>query len=357
MSTFRTSPVRLNEGVYSDASQDVQVLKTCTFYHDRYGKVEITHQMLSEMVENFKKGTRGIDVMIDYAHNSDLEAAAWIKNLKIIENQDLGQHELWATAEWTPKGHKTLADKEYAYLSADFDPDYRDNENPEVRHGAVLLGAGLTNRPVVKRMESIIELSEYSKKESAMQEKELADKEKMEMMEKQLEEYAEKMKLQEDEMGMMKKVMEELGVDSVEGLLEKIAEMKSKMEEGKEIEIELAELKEEKSKREKEFKFNELMKKGLVTEAQREKALKLSEKEFNSFVDVVGVNEKGLKFSEVGHGKEEAAPKKEAAKDVADIVRERAVKLSEEKKLPMGKAISQVLKEDKELSAKYYGNK
>ena len=67
-----------------------------------------------------------------------------------------------ARVDWTPNGEKILAEKEFRYLSAEFDVDYTDNETPDISHGTVLLGAGLTNRPVIKRMDAVITLSENS---------------------------------------------------------------------------------------------------------------------------------------------------------------------------------------------------
>lgn len=362
--TLRTVPIKLNEVVYEDVSKEIQILRTCTFYHDRYGKVEITPLMLAEMVDNFKGNTRGIDIMIDYAHNSELEAAGWIKELFVRDNQETGEQELWAIPNWTPKGQKTLSDKEYAYLSADFDPDYRDNENPDKKFGAVLLGAGLTNRPVVKKMKPVIQLSEYSKESKMAKSIELMEKE-LEEKDKKLQEQEAKMgeyKMQEDRMEKLKQIMKDLDAESVEDLIEIIANMKKGVEEkeGMEVELsgmkkELAEFKKDAFKKEKELKFNELMEKGLVIEAQREKVLKLGEEGFKSFIEIAAINKEGLKLSEIGHGKNETKDQAEGKeKNVEDIVKEKAVKLAEEKKIPMHKAMSQVLKDNKDLKEKYY---
>lgn len=123
--------------------------------------------MLSEMVENFENESRGIVPALDYMHESQNIAAGWFKKLFIKASEN--GHELWAQIEMTPNGAKVLSDKEFGYVSADFDTEYQDNETGE-KHGCVLLGAGLTNRPVIKRMASAISLSE---KESMKTEKKL----------------------------------------------------------------------------------------------------------------------------------------------------------------------------------------
>ena len=131
----------------------MQILRVGTFTDPRYGKFKITKQMLSEMVQNFHAGVRGVIPALDYKHDSEDIAAGWFKNLYLEGD------ELWADVEMTPRGSKVLSDKEFGYVSADFDTQYIDNEHQK-NYGCVLLGAGLTNRPVVKRMESVVQLKE-----------------------------------------------------------------------------------------------------------------------------------------------------------------------------------------------------
>jgi len=100
--------------------------------------------MLDQMVKNFDEKTRGIEIMLDAGHNSDREAYGWFKSLSVKMGED-GKAELWGTVELTSLGQRSLTEKLYGYISADFDMSYKDNESL-VNHGAVLLGAGLTNR-------------------------------------------------------------------------------------------------------------------------------------------------------------------------------------------------------------------
>jgi hypothetical protein len=57
----------------------------------------------------------------------------------------------------------SIEEKGYAYLSAEYDESYQDNETRQ-EHGAVLKGAALTIRPVLKRLQkvSLTELQSFS---------------------------------------------------------------------------------------------------------------------------------------------------------------------------------------------------
>jgi len=170
----------------------MQICKTGKFFDPRYGKFEITLSMLSEMVSNFEKGVRGVVPALDYKHEADDVAAGWFKKLYIQS-----ESELWAEIDMTPKDEKVLADKEFGYISAEFEDQYSDNESGQ-KHGCVLLGAGLTNRPVLKRMKPVVQLSETENKEDGMKKLEDMNLEEMKKYCQELEmknkELMEKMK-------------------------------------------------------------------------------------------------------------------------------------------------------------------
>lgn len=155
MTHFRLPPIQI---ILSESGipESVQVIRTGTFYDPRYGKVEITKDVLKKFAENFAAGVRRIDLAVDYFHESASIAAGWFR--KVFLNEDGTQ--LWAEIEWTPKGKQVLADKEVRYISADFDFDYQDNESKK-KFGPTLFGAGLTNRPVIKGMTPTTTLTEY----------------------------------------------------------------------------------------------------------------------------------------------------------------------------------------------------
>ncbi len=326
---FRTVPVRVllgEEGKgFEEVPQRVQLMRTCSFFHDRYGKVEITRQMFNEMKVNFEAKVRGIDLMIDYAHDSEREAAGWIKALEIVENLELGEDQLWAIVDWTPVGRRTLSDKEFAYLSADFDKDYRDNENPLKKFGTVLLGAGLTNRPVIKKMNPAIQLSEYS--QTSNKENQMTDEQK----------------LMEAKLAQVNKLMEDMGVASIEDLMKAIADMKA----------ESGEMKEEKQLSERKIRLSELFSKGKITKAQQDEAIKLKGEVFDGFVKLAELNE-GIKTTEVGDTGNKNGGVDNTEVDPEDKLIALSEAMAKDKKIGITQAISIVLSENEELKKAYY---
>lgn len=133
----------------------VTVTKMGHFYDPRYGEFDITHQMLSQMVENFNKGTYGQEVFLDVAHEPSKGAAA--KFIKL----DIKDTKLRALLEWTPYGIDAVKNRGFRYLSADYSENFTDNEK-RVQHGPLLFGAGLTIRPVIKGLDPV-RLSEPDK--------------------------------------------------------------------------------------------------------------------------------------------------------------------------------------------------
>lgn len=354
--------------------KELQILKSGSFYDPRYSDFVITEVMLSEMVNNFKAGVRGVIPALDYAHETDGPAAGWFKEL-YLKDGDAGK-ELWGRVEFTPRGQKSLSDKDYAYLSADFDESYSDNESGTI-YGCVFLGAALTNRPVIKRMTPAIQLSEKNDpfkekvakliKEGYPQEQALAiaydmqDKGKLNEG-KYMQEEKKLAAPVEGEKSPMEKMCAEAGVASPEELMKLIAELKAKiaeleskkapegepMEMGEmkkqlsEVRKELDEARKEKETALKTNEFTKLLSEGKAVEAQREAFLK---GDMAKFIELA----QPIKLSESGSA---ATPKTEVVGDVEDQILVEAKKLSEEKKIDIAKAISEVIKTNKQLAEK-----
>lgn len=171
--------LKLSEGINAEGYEinaelrEVQLLKTGRFFHPEYGHVLINKESLETMVKNFETKVRGIDLSLDYTHdseNGERPAAAWIKKLEV--RSDMRGSQLFAHVEFTPKGLEMVSAKEYKYASADFCIDYLTEEGKHVPY--VLRGGTLTNRPFIKEMNPI-KLSEY--KPNKNQEIENMDKE------------------------------------------------------------------------------------------------------------------------------------------------------------------------------------
>lgn len=137
--------VKLAEG---SPRTTVTIIRTGTFSDPRYGTFDITRDMLLSMVRNFDAGTYGQEIFLDVAHEPSKGAAAKILSLKVDGNR------LRAEAEFTPYGVDAVKTRGFKYLSAEFVDDFADNETG-AHHGPTLLGAGLTTRPVIKRMDPV----------------------------------------------------------------------------------------------------------------------------------------------------------------------------------------------------------
>ena len=108
MSEFRSIPFLLSEETFPS---EVQLLRCGCFFHDGR-EIQITEDDLISMVKNFSEKIRGIDLMIDFSHKSEGEAAGWIKKLSLSEDNN----QLWAEVEWTPEGKKNLENKSFKYI-------------------------------------------------------------------------------------------------------------------------------------------------------------------------------------------------------------------------------------------------
>ncbi|MBF0300597.1 MAG: hypothetical protein HQK51_17925 [Oligoflexia bacterium] len=273
----------------------IQVLRTGTFHNTFFNEsLVISSEVLASMIKNFSSKIRGIDPMIDFAHRSDLEAAAWIKNL-FTKNDN---QELWAEVEWTEVGEAAIEKKLYRYISADFSFNYRDNETLK-DHGPTLFGAALTNRPFVKNMQPV-QLSEQninnSGEATTMNELEELKKENLELK-NQINDFSKKMELLQKQIQLT----------------------------------------------EKKSEFDKLLSEGKVCPAQLE-----------AFItgDIRAFAEKAMpiNFKAVGHGRTDDNENVDVDVTVMRLAEE---KMKQDSKLPLNKAISLVLHENKDLTEKY----
>lgn len=151
---FFSAEIKLSDpkaGMPAAIDPAVQILRVGAFNHPKYGEFQITALILAEMKSNFDSGIRGIDIALDYFHDSDKEASGWLKSLELREDGT----ELWGEVDWTPKARKMLSEREVRYFSPDFAFEWTDPET-EKTYQNVLFGGGLTNRPFVKDMAAIV---------------------------------------------------------------------------------------------------------------------------------------------------------------------------------------------------------
>lgn len=340
---WRGVPIRVfSEGEISaqDAKRPVppkvQILRCGEFTDMKNGQFEISAKMLAAIKKNFDDKVRRVDISIDYAHDNGREAAGWITGLNLSED---GQ-ELWADVKWTPTGTRKLSDLEFRYLSAEIANDYTDNETLK-KYGPCLLGAGLTNRPVIKEMAPVIELQEgkgSEMKDMAEAEKkikELSDElEAIQGAKKKLaDEYAEFQKKAGAAAGKNKGKDGDGGED--EGKKE-LSEMKTK----------LADVQAKLILAEQKGTFTKLMAEGKAVPAQEEAFLK------GDMVKFAELGAQALNLKAKGHGAagEAGNPNESASSKVLALAEK---KVDEKKGIDIGRAISLTLAENKELAEKY----
>lgn len=229
--TLRSIPVEIKLSETSDGSgvlaapRKLQLFRTGNFKKKdpatgRKFSIPITSEMLKSMKHNFDEGVRGIDLAVDYKHDNEDVAAAWFKKLEMSEDGKA----LMAEVDWTPRGEKVVVEKEFRYISPEFDLNYEDNEEGK-QHGPTLLGAGLTNRPVIKKMKPVVDLSEGKGNEEMELEK------KVQELEVQLSEGKTKLSTLETENADLKKqVVEFQERDKKAADERKLAEKKSKFD-------------------------------------------------------------------------------------------------------------------------------
>ena len=126
----------------------ITLTRTGRFHDPRYGHFDITAEMLASMVRNFETRVLGQDVFVDVSHKPEDGAAARVLSLRVDGNR------LRAEVEWTDFGIAAVKERGFRYLSAEYHEDFVDNESGRA-HGPTLLGAGLTVRPVIKRLDPI----------------------------------------------------------------------------------------------------------------------------------------------------------------------------------------------------------
>lgn len=261
--------------IKSGKNPEIQLLREGDYVHPIYGKMRISANNLEIMKKNFDDGVRGCDISIDYTHeNEDGEspAAFWIKSLEIKDNADGKGKGLFAKGEFTPRGEKLVAQKEYKYSSADFMIDYVDQQGKHYPY--VLRGGTLTNRPFIKNMNPIklSEIKSVKKEINAMDKAQLMDALKAQGVD---------VSATIEERDTLKSRLKEVEA--------KIAELNAlpaqKEEEIKALKNELAQANQKIVDSEKLSAFNDLVKAGKVVPAQKEDILKAfdSAENINSF--------------------------------------------------------------------------
>lgn len=131
----------------------VHAMERSALKHPLWGMINFTAERLQRFADNVNTKVRGVDIAVDYAHNSGGEAAGWIKQAEARADG------LWIFVEWTKEAAEKIANKAYRYFSPEFVDEWKDPKT-QVAHKDVLLGGGLTNRPFQKGLVPV-NLSEF----------------------------------------------------------------------------------------------------------------------------------------------------------------------------------------------------
>lgn len=143
-----------NASVGDDGLLWVEALPAKTWYDPRWGDVPIDENKLSNFIKNFNENVRGQEVTTDYEHGLDAakgkKASGTYRKFEIRPRGD-GVVSLWAGIEPTPTALAEIKNKEWKYFSVEWEDEWTHPETKQV-HQDVIVGGGLTNRPVAKGM-------------------------------------------------------------------------------------------------------------------------------------------------------------------------------------------------------------
>lgn len=332
------------------ASTRVELLRVGQFKSPQYGDINVTPEILLSLKKNFDDKVRGYEdgkLPIDYFHDNDKFAAGWINSLEVSGDT------LLADVSWTPKAEGIITAGEVRYLSAEFSFNYTSNEDGK-SYGPTLMGAGLTNRPFVKKMKPVVSLSEESFEEIKLA---VAVSQAALIESGNDEKTALALALVKCGEERFKKLSEGKSM-TLEQAMAKIAELQAELEklkgpkpspevqasspEMKQLEEKVAcaekALAEEKNKN----KFNAMLSEGKVVEAQREAFMKN---------DMIKFSELSMAVNKTATGDDTKS--KDESGSAEDKVMSLAEKKMKEDKISFSEAVQSVLLSDSALRSKY----
>ena len=133
---YNGCPIALSD---SECRFIYNLLPVGEFYDKRYGRVSITPDKIKQMADNFGK-CPAYEVPVKIGHSDGAKSPGKVIGVQAKDNG------LEITMLVDPDTAKAINDKQYRYMSAEFDEDYHDKKTGN-KVGAVLLGAALVNQP------------------------------------------------------------------------------------------------------------------------------------------------------------------------------------------------------------------
>lgn len=150
-------PIQFEESK-PDASW-LQAFPIGEYKHPVYGKIVMSFERAKAMASNVIKKVRGIDIAIDYGHDSGGIAAGWVSSAEARSDG------LWLFVEWTADAANDIRSGKFRYFSPEFVDEWEHPQSGK-KFKDVLLGGGLTNRPFLKNIMPV-NLSEVLEEETS----------------------------------------------------------------------------------------------------------------------------------------------------------------------------------------------
>jgi len=328
--------IRLDE---STNLSKTQIFKQGSFDHVMYGRMDFDDTVFAEFIKNFNDNTRGIEIQANYSHESWKEAAGWLKTI----TQE--GEKLYAEIEWTEKAAKKIRDKEFKYISPEFDLNWKDPETSK-EYGAVISGVALTNIPFLKGMDKV--LSELNIDDPDFEKlKKLYEKDEKTMNLQDIQNAVQKLS-EGDKETLLKGLGVKTDDAAVKALSEKVADLEKTVK-----------------TKDNEIKFSEMLQDGKVVPAQKQAFLDGDMAKFADLHVSINLDEQGSgeNPSEDDVENEEKDDEDKAPEEVDAKDRDEAeTKLSEiaksyqaEHKCEYSEALRVSLLKHPKLAAKYNG--
>jgi hypothetical protein len=149
------SPELVSSSDTGDAGEVwIEALPARVYTTPQYGEIPVTVDKLERFIANFTNRVRGQDIATDFEHGRDpakgLGASGWYRGFEIRpSSDDPEQQSLFANVAFTDEAKKEIQEGKWKYWSLEWDDEYVTDSGEMVPD--VILGGGLTNRPVAKR--------------------------------------------------------------------------------------------------------------------------------------------------------------------------------------------------------------
>lgn len=132
----------------------IEALPARVYTTPQYGEIPVTVDKLERFIDNFKNNVRGQEIATDFEHGRDpakgLGASGWYKEFDIRpSSDDPNQVSLWAKVAFTDEAKKEIQEGKWKYWSLEWDDEYSTDDGRVISD--VVIGGGLTNRPIAKR--------------------------------------------------------------------------------------------------------------------------------------------------------------------------------------------------------------